>query len=191
MCEEFVALLGRRIQAHWIIHPIIRAERDFFVAAVHAARAGIDQMLHRMMPAGFKDVVEPDHVALDIGIRVLDAITDARLSGQVHDDIEVVFLEESVNESLVGEVALDELVGVPFGLRGFLLNDAQTVLLQRRIIVVVEVVETDDAEGILAFEEAQDEVRAYEAGGAGDENGLVIMRHKLLCRMGITSRHPM
>ena len=89
------------------------------------------------MPAGLQDVVEPDHVALDVRIRVLDAIADTGLSGQVHDDVEVVFLEEAVDEGLVGEVALDELVGMLRGGRGLLLDLAQTVLLERRIIVVV------------------------------------------------------
>ena len=132
-------------------------------------------MLHRMMSAGLQDVVEPDHIALDIRIRVLDAIADTRLSCQVHDDVEVVFLEEAVDEGLVGEVALDELVGVPFGGVGLLLDDTQTVLLERRIVIVIEVVEPHDVERFFAFEEPQNEVGAYEAGGAGVEDGLVIV----------------
>lgn len=89
------------------------------------------------MPARLQDVVEPNHIALDVRIRVLDAIADTGLSGQVHDDIEMVFLEEAVDESLVGEVALDELVGVPCGGVGLVLDLAQAVLLERRIVVVV------------------------------------------------------
>lgn len=120
--EEFVTLLGGRIQAHWIIHPVVRAERDFLVAAVYTAGAGIDQVLHRMMSAGLQDVVEPDHVALDISIRVLDTVADTRLGGQVHYDIEMIFLEDAVDEGLVGEVALDELVGMLRGFSGLFLD---------------------------------------------------------------------
>ena len=137
MRKEFLALLGRRIQAHPIIHPVVRTERDLFVATVHAAGAGVDQVLHRMMPAGFQDVVEPDHVTLDVRIRVLNAIADTSLSSEVHNDIEVVFLEEAIDEGLVGQVSLDELIGMPFGGIGFLFDDAQAVLLERRIVVVV------------------------------------------------------
>ena len=172
MCEEFVALLGRSIQAHRIIHPVVRAKRDFLVAAIDAAGAGIDQVLHRMMSAGLQDVVEPDHVALDVSIRVLDAIADTGLSGKVHDDIKVVFLEEAVDEGLVGKVALDEVVGVLRGGRGLFPDLAQAILLERRIVVVVQVVEPDDAERLLAIQEPQHKVRADEAGGAGDEEGL-------------------
>jgi len=49
MGEELVALLGCRIQANWIIHPVVRAERDFLVAAVDAAGAGIDQVLDTLV----------------------------------------------------------------------------------------------------------------------------------------------
>ena len=66
--KELVALLGGRIQANRIIDSVVRTERDFLVAAVHATGACIDQVLHRMMSAGLQDVVEPDHVALDIGL---------------------------------------------------------------------------------------------------------------------------
>ena len=156
------------------------------IAAVDAAGAGVDQVLHALVsgipgragndvirvPASLQDVVEPDHVALDIGIGVLYAIPDPRLSGKIHDDVEVVFLEDAVDEGLVGEVALDEFVGVPYGCVGFLLDDTEAILLERRIIVVVQVVEPDDAQRLLAIQEPQHEVRSDEAGGAGDEEGL-------------------
>ena len=175
-----------RIQAHGIVHPVVRAEGHLLVAAVHAAGAGIDQVLDPAVPgspgrsvdavirvpAGLQDVVEPDHIALDVRIRVLDAEPDPRLRREVYDDIEVVFREDPVDEGLVGKVALDELVGVPFRFCGLFLDFAQAVLLERRIIVVVQVVEPDDIQRLLAIQEPQHEVRADEAGGAGDEEGL-------------------
>jgi len=47
--EELVALLGGRVQAHGIVHPVVRAERNFLVAAVDAAGAGVDQMLDTLV----------------------------------------------------------------------------------------------------------------------------------------------
>ena len=38
MCEEFVALLGCRIEAHGIVHTVIGAEGNFLVSAVDAGR---------------------------------------------------------------------------------------------------------------------------------------------------------
>ena len=49
MGEELVALLGRRIQAHWIIHPVLCAERDSLVPTVDAAGAGVDQVLDTLI----------------------------------------------------------------------------------------------------------------------------------------------
>ena len=184
--EEFVALLGRRIQADRIIHPVVRAEGHLLVAAVHAAGTGIDQVLDPAVPGSpgrsgdavirvptrLQDVVEPDHVALDVRIRVLDAVPDPRLRRKVHDDIELVFLEDPVDEGLVGKVAFDEVVGMLRGGLGLLPGLAQAILLERRIVVVVQVVEPDDAQRLLAIQKPQHEVRADEAGGAGDEEGL-------------------
>ena len=87
----------------------------------------------------------------------------------------MVFLEEAIDEGLVGEIAFDELVGVPFGCVGLLLDNTETVLLERRIIVVVQVVKPHDVERLRAFKESQYEVGAYEAGGAGHQDGLVIL----------------
>ena len=58
--------------------------------------------------AGFEDVVESDEIALDIGVRVRDGIADSGLGGEVHDDGEVVLLEQAVDGRLVGEVRFDE-----------------------------------------------------------------------------------
>ena len=127
------------------------------------------------MATCLKDVIEPDHVALDIRIRILDAIAYTRLSGQVHNNIEVIVFEETVDEGLVSEIALDELVGMLRGFIGLLLDLAQAVLLERRIIVVIQVVKADDAERLFGIQEPQHEVGAYEAGGAGDEDGLGIL----------------
>jgi len=189
--EEFIALLGGRVQAHGIVHPVVRAEGHLLVAAVHAAGTGIDQVLDPAVPgspgrsgdavirvpARLQDVVEPDHIALDVRIRVLNAVPDPRLRREVHDDIEPVLRKESVDERLVGKIAFDELVGMPRGLGGLLPDLAQAVLLERRIVVIVQVVEPDDVQRLLAIQEPQHEVRPDEAGGAGDEDGLGGIRH--------------
>lgn len=69
-----------------VINTVIRAERDFLVAAIDRAAAGIYQVLDRVVSASFEDVVESDNVALDVSIRILDAITDSDLGGKVDDD---------------------------------------------------------------------------------------------------------
>ena len=63
------------------------------------------------MAAGFEDVVEADDVGLDIGIGILDAVTDAGLGCEVDDNIELPFGKEVVDKGLVGNVTLNELIG--------------------------------------------------------------------------------
>ena len=54
------------------------------------------------MAAGLEDVVEANHVGLDIGIGILDGIADTGLSGKIHHDIEMILGEEGIDQSLIG-----------------------------------------------------------------------------------------
>lgn len=50
-------------------------------------------MLHRVVAASLENVEEADEVALQVGARVLDRVTHARLGGEVHHDVEAVLGE--------------------------------------------------------------------------------------------------
>ena len=112
-------------------------------------------MLHAEVPAGLEDVQEADEVALQIGIRVRDAIADARLGGEVHDLIELFLGEERIDGSLVGDVQAahiqSERLAAPF--------------LQTDVIVVVEVVDADHF--VSPLPESVHELGADESGRAG------------------------
>ena len=97
MGKQFIALFCGRIEAHRIIYTVIRAEGDLLIAAIDRTGAGIDQVLNRMVPASLQNVVESNHVGLDIGIGVLNRVTDAGLGGQVHDDIKLILGKELLN----------------------------------------------------------------------------------------------
>ena len=103
------------------------------------------------MPARLQDIVEPNDVALDIDIRILDAVAHPGLSGQVHYNVELLFREELVNKAFIGNISLDELVCMLRMILCLLLNNAQAVLLQRRVIVIVQVVQPYNAYRLLAF----------------------------------------
>ena len=91
--EEFIALLGGGVEADGVVDAVFDAEGDLLVAAVDAAGGGVDEVLNRVMPAGFEDVVEAEDVALDVGVGVVDGVADAGLGGEVDDNIELVLLE--------------------------------------------------------------------------------------------------
>lgn len=94
-------------------------------------------MLHWVVPAGLKYVVETYHVGLYVGVGVRDGVPHAGLCGKVHHYVEPVLLEETVYEAFVGYVPLYE-GEVP--VQGFKL--LEPVFLERDVVVVVHVVQT-------------------------------------------------
>ena len=62
-------------------------------------------MFHGIVATGLEDVIEAYHVALDIGIGVLDAITDACLGCEVDHDIELILGKERIDGGFVGDIA--------------------------------------------------------------------------------------
>lgn len=74
MGKKLVALLRCRIQADGVVNAVLDSERHFLVATVDRTGTGIDQMLDGVMPAGLEDVVEAYDVALDVCIRILNAV---------------------------------------------------------------------------------------------------------------------
>ena len=91
-----------------------------------------------------------------------------------HDNVEVVFLEQAVNPFLVGQVTLDEAECMLRMLRRLRRNLPQPVLLQRRVVIVVEIVQPDNPERLLALQQPQGQIRPDEPGCAGDEKGFSI-----------------
>ena len=65
-------------------------------------------MLHLMMTAGFKDIIETDNITLDIGIGIGDTVTDTRLGGKIYDNRDFVFRENFLYHILVGNRGTDK-----------------------------------------------------------------------------------
>lgn len=65
-------------------------------------------MLHLIMTAGFKDIIETDKITLDIGIRIGDTVTDACLGRKIYDNGNFVFRENSFYRILIGNRGTDK-----------------------------------------------------------------------------------
>ena len=136
-------------------------ERQPRVAAVDARAAGIDQVLHRVVPARLEDVEEAGDVRADVLVRIRQRVAHAGLRREVDDAIEAFLREQRVDRGPVGDVELVEReVGV--------LELLQPRELEVDVVVLVEVVESDH--GVAAREQALRDVHADETGGAGDED---------------------
>lgn len=139
--HELVGLLGGCVERHRRVDAVLLGERNLLVAAVDRAGAGVDEVLDRVMAAGLEHIEESDEVALEVGARVLDGVADARLGGEVHNDVETVLGEQPLDEGGIAQVAANEGEAA-FGIS--LCKHAQTRMLDARVVVAVEVVEADD-----------------------------------------------
>ena len=108
MGHQLIALLGGGIEADGIVHLIVGGVWDLLVAAIDGGTAGIDQMADLVMAAGLEDIIEAYEIALDIGIGIGDAVSHSCLGGKVDDDVYVMVGEDFLDDSLVGDIALDE-----------------------------------------------------------------------------------
>lgn len=163
--HQLVGLLGGGVERHRRVDAVLLGERHLLVAAVDRAGAGVDEVPDRVVAAGLEDVEEADEVALEVGAWVLDGVADARLGGEVHNDVEAVLGEQPLDEGGVAQVAAHEgEAAVCVGLG----QHAQAGVLDAGVVVAVEVVETDD-NVIGLLEQLLDEECADEAGGSGDE----------------------
>ena len=162
MCHQLVGLLGGRIQADRMVDAVVLRERHAGVAAIHARTAGIHQMRHLVVTAAFEDVHEADDVGVDVGVRILQRIAHAGLRGQMHHAVELLACKQLFHAGAVGHVELDEA-------EAFLRREArQTRLLESWIVVIVEIVETDDF--VAARQQNLRYVAADEARSARDQH---------------------
>ena len=118
--------------------------------------------------AGFEDVVEADEVAFDVGVGVGDGVAYAGLRGHIHYNLGSKLAEKLVDERFVGDAPFHEPPRC-LGMRsGGLADLGEAELLDGDVVIVVEVVDAEDADVGEVAQEAQYEVGANESGGAGD-----------------------
>ena len=53
------------------------------------------------MAASLKNVIEADDVGFDISIRMVNAIADASLGGEINDDVWFVLFEDFIDEFFI------------------------------------------------------------------------------------------
>jgi len=118
-------------------------------------------VLHLLAARGFHDVEAADDVGVDVGARVLDAVAHAGLGGQVDDGAG----PGGGDGGLQGGVVFQQ--GFGGGELGVLAQQGVAGLLQAHVVVVGHAVVAVD--GVALVEQQLGQVKADEAGGAGDE----------------------
>src|SRR5580704_5155723 len=127
-----------------------------------------------IVPASFQDIDEAFEVGVDISMRMIDRMAHAGLSREVDHHGEPMFRKQLAHRRTIGQIGLHETEPC------ILAQDIQPCLLQRRVIVTVEVVQTDD---IAAFcQQLPGDVKADKARRTCDQ--YCVIRHRNLKSFG-------
>jgi len=135
-------------------------KRHVGIGAVNRTGRRKNQVFNIGVPASFENVQESHNIGIYIRVGVFQRIPNPCLGRQVHNRIKAPFGKERFHGRSIGQV---DVYVRERGVRGQLV---EACLLQVRVIVVVEIVETDDSETLV--QEFPGEVKADEASGAGD-----------------------
>jgi hypothetical protein len=150
--QKLVRLLARALNTDRMIDVLMDRERHFRHRSVNGAGRRIDQVPDCAVPASLENVHESADVAANVSVRVDERIADLR--GEVDDHIEFPGREQLVELIALGNVEAHEAESVE------LVQLAQPRLLQRNIVVIVHVIEADDA--LLLLQQSPRQVKTDE-----------------------------
>lgn len=117
---------------------------------------------------------------------MVDRIPHARLRREMHDDGRAVLRKNAVDKRFVRDRAADEHMS-DRRRSCRLLDQRQTVLLQRRVVIVVHVIERNDRAAIQLLQQTKHKIRADKAGGTGDEDRFAVEANRCFAHMSIPS----
>ena len=114
------------------------------------------------MAAGLEDVEVADQVGLDVGLGMGQRITHPGLRREMDDAVEIRVRPENLGQRFGrGDIGAHETEAGP-GLQAL-----DPRLFERRIVIVVEIIDTDDL--VAACEQTFGHVVTDETGGAGNQ----------------------
>ena len=126
-------------------------------------------MFYLMMTTRFQDIVEAYEIALDIGIRVRDGLTDTGLCGKVYNDRNLVLIEDLLHCVLVRNRRVDEC---PVAAEG--LDFAQALVLYIDIIIISYAVYPYDADISDILEKSFNQIATYKAGSSCYQDSFIV-----------------
>ena len=119
------------------------------------------------MAACFQDIEETNDIGINVRTGIIDTIADTGLSGQVDDDVRVVFVKGLLHRIGIGQVALDE------GKARHIVEELQPRFFEGHSVIIIDVIQTDDGHALL--QKPFGKVEADEACGTGYEDFLLFI----------------
>ena len=124
-------------------------------------------MLDLVVTAGLQDIIEADKVALNVSVRIGDAVADSCLSGKVYNNGNLVFREDFLHCVFFSDGGVDKSPVAMQSLYFF-----QTLILDVDIVVISNRIDSDDLDVLDIVEESLDEVAADKTSSASHKDGL-------------------
>ena len=168
MRQQLVALLGGGVEAYGVVHHVVGGVRDLPICPVDAGGRGVDQVPDSgassvvAVPARLQNVVEADDVALDVRVRVCDAVPYPRLCCKVDHDGRPELPEYAIHGIPVRDGLAEKGEPDPVLLQLF-----EPLMLEPDVVVVGDAVDADDAAVRAVVKQSFDEVRADKTGSTG------------------------
>ena len=122
------------------------------IPAIHRTARGIDKVLSAVVTTAFQQMAKAHQVALDVGRRILQGVTNTGLSGEVHHHLGLLSSKQRHQGITILQSHFREAPGI---LRGDRLDLTQPRLLQAWVVIVVQVVETDNPVSLLEASESR------------------------------------
>src|SRR3954447_505086 len=121
-------------------------------------------MTTTVVPATLQHVEKALEIGIGVSVRLLDRIADAGLRGEMHHAGKPMPRKQRRNRLAIGKIGLHE------GEAAIGPQELQACPFQRRIVIAVEIVESDN--GPALGQELPGDLKADEAGGTRDQNRL-------------------
>ena len=140
LAHQLVRLLACRVERERMIDPVLHPKRERLVAPVDGRRGGVDEMARTAAAGELQHVAVADQVRLEVGAGILEAVANAGLSPEVNDPIEVGRAAQLVQGAGIREIDPFE----PETIAEIARERVEARLLQRWIVIIVEIVDPDD-----------------------------------------------
>ena len=126
-------------------------------------------MLDLMMAAGLENVVEPNQIRLDIGIRIGNGIANARLGSKIHNHGNLVLAEYLLNGSSVCNRSMHK---GPVAAKS--LDFLKAPIFEIDVVIVCNRIDSDYTNILHIGKETFHKIASDEAGGASNEDRLAL-----------------
>jgi hypothetical protein len=153
-----------------MVDAAVFAERHVGIRAIHAARACICQMSDLRIAARLQNIGEGYDVAFNIGVWVLQAVTNAGLSREMNYSIEGTIAKAIPDGVRVGQIDAVKAI-ISRALQSYLLENFESGFLDLGGVVVVHDVDPND--GISALQQTRSGVKADKSSIARNQNSHV------------------